>query len=69
MLAFGSTVLSLVNILATWAAARRCRWGWLVMLLLQVPWSAYDVVTGQWGFLLLSVGVGASAVQGWTRPK
>jgi hypothetical protein len=44
-------LLTGLQVLALWSAGRRWWWGWLMGGLVQVPWIAYALVTGQIGFI------------------
>jgi len=64
-LAVASVLLALLNLTSATLIAERCRAGWLVALAAQVPWSWYDVRTGQLGFLLLTLAYVPVYVRGW----
>lgn len=67
LLAVLSTVLALSSVLGTFLIARGRRWGWLFMVLFQVPCGAYDVWTSQYGFLLISALGGWAYWTGYTH--
>lgn len=49
--------LGLANVTAMYLALHRHRtWAAALSLVLQVPWTAYDIATGQPGFLLITAG-------------
>lgn len=49
--------LGLLNVTAMYLALHRRRaWAAGLSLLLQVPWTIYDLATRQYGFLLISLG-------------
>ena len=64
-LALWSLLLSLLNLASATLIAERHRAGWLVALASQLPWSWYDLRTGQLGFLLLTVMYVPVYVRGW----
>jgi hypothetical protein len=64
-LAVASVVLALLNLTSAALIAERRRIGWLVALAAQVPWSWYDLRTGQFGFLLLTLVYVPVYVRGW----
>jgi hypothetical protein len=69
-LAVASVLLALLNLLSATLIAERCRVGWLVALAAQVPWTWYDLRTGQIGFLLLTLVYVPVYVRGWrTAPE
>jgi hypothetical protein len=45
-------VLTGLQVLALWAAGRRCWWAWLLGAGVQPVWIVYAVLTGQLGFVL-----------------
>lgn len=67
MLAAWSTAFALATLAGIYLTSRGIRWGWLYMALLQIPFAAYDVVTGQPGFVLLGVIGGWLYLTGWKR--
>jgi hypothetical protein len=40
-----------LQVIALWSAGTGRWWGWLLGGSVQLPWIAYAVVTGQWGFI------------------
>jgi hypothetical protein len=63
-LSFG---LALVNVSVMFALSRGLRWGWLGSIAAQVLWLPYDILTRQYGFILLGAAVIVADVQGWER--
>ncbi len=68
-LVVASALLALLNLTSATLIAERCRAGWLVALAAQVPWSWYDLRTGQIGFLLLTLVYVPVYVRGWRRAR
>jgi hypothetical protein len=68
-LALWSLLLSLLNLASATLIAERRRVGWLVALACQIPWSWYDLRTGQLGFLLLTVMYVPVYVRGWRSAR
>jgi hypothetical protein len=68
-LALGSLLLSLLNLASATLLAERRRAGWIVALAAQIPWSWYDLRTGQVGFLLLTVMYVPVYVRGWCTAR
>jgi uncharacterized MAPEG superfamily protein len=68
-LAVASVLLALLNLLSATLIAERCRVGWLVALAAQVPWTWYDIRTGQIGFLLLTLVYVPVYVRGWRTAR
>lgn len=64
-LAVASVALALLNLTSAALIAEGRRVGWLVALAAQVPWSWYDLRTGQIGFLLLTLVYVPVYVRGW----
>jgi hypothetical protein len=64
-----SLILSLGNLLGMWLISRhRTSYsGWIFLITWQLPWSAYDIWTHQYGFLLLSPVTVVIAVRAITR--
>jgi len=54
LLTAGSIILGLLNVTATLLIGRRNQAGWWLAIAAQAPWCAYDIVTSQLGFLLIS---------------
>jgi hypothetical protein len=54
LLTAGSVLLGLLNVTATLLIGRRRQAGWWIALAAQLPWSAYDIATSQYGFLLIT---------------
>jgi hypothetical protein len=67
--AVASVLLALLNLTSATLIAERCRVGWLVALAAQVPWSWYDLRTGQLGFLLLTLVYVPVYVRGWRTAR
>lgn len=53
MLLIGSVVLSILNLAVMYTIAKKHRWSWVAMAVLQLVWVPYDIMTGQLGFLAL----------------
>jgi hypothetical protein len=69
-LAVASVLLALLNLTSATLVADGRRVGWLVALAAQVPWSWYDLRTGQIGFLLLTLVYVPVYLRGWrTAPR
>ncbi len=68
-LALGSVLLSLLNLASAALIAERRRAGWLVALAAQIPWTWYDLRTGQLGFLLLTLIYVPVYVRGWRKAR
>lgn len=68
-LAVASVVLALLNLTSAALIAERRRIGWLVALAAQVPWSWYDLRTGQVGFLLLTLVYVPVYIRGWRTAR
>ena len=68
-LAVASVVLALLNLTSATLIAERRRVGWLVALAAQVPWSWYDLRTGQVGFLLLTLVYVPVYIRGWRTAR
>ena len=67
LLAAGSTIAAVATLTGIYLTSRGHHWGWLYMAVLQIPFAAYDVVTGQPGFVLLGVIGGWLYLTGWKR--
>jgi hypothetical protein len=68
-LAFGSVLLSLLNLASAALIAERRRTGWLVALAAQLPWTWYDLWTRQFGFLMLTIFYVPVYVRGWRKAR
>ena len=68
-LAVASVLLALLNLTSATLIAEHCRAGWLVALAAQLPWSWYDLRTGQLGFLLLTLVYVPVYVRGWRAAR
>lgn len=68
-LAVASVLLALLNLTSATLIAERRRAGWLVALAAQLPWSWYDLRTGQLGFLLLTLVYVPVYVRGWRTAR
>jgi hypothetical protein len=68
-LTVASALLAVINLTSATLIAERCRAGWLVALAAQVPWSWYDLRTGQLGFLLLTLVYVPVYVRGWRTAR
>jgi hypothetical protein len=55
VLLVGSLVLGILNLVNMVGMRLMKRWAPYMLMLLQVPWTWYDIHTGQYGFLILSV--------------
>lgn len=67
LLEAGSSVLGCGNVAAMLLVARGKRTGWLLGIGLQVIWIPYDILTRQYGLLLISAVAVPAYVQGWRR--
>ena len=47
-----SWVLSLVGVTGFWLAGKKVWWCWYINIANQLIWTAYAVVTRQWGFMI-----------------
>jgi hypothetical protein len=65
LLTAGSFILAAVNLTAMWLLARKKRAGFVIALAAQVPWTVYDLWTGQFGFLLITAASIPVDVKGW----
>jgi hypothetical protein len=69
MLAAFSLLFGLLAVAPTGLIAWGWRWGWLAGLLAQIPWTAYDLLTGQPGFLLITAVSVPVYWAGWQRSR
>jgi hypothetical protein len=70
LLLIGSLALTLALLLGTFLITHGCmRAGFLYLACLQIPAGAYDVATGQYGFVLMSLVAGALYLRGWRRKE
>jgi hypothetical protein len=70
LLSVGSLALTLALLLGTLLITHGCvRAGCLFLACLQIPAGAYDVATGQYGFVLMSLVGGALYLRGWRRKE
>ena len=65
LLEVGSTILSILDVLAFWFIARRYRWGWIFDVFVNTLWFPYDVITHQLGFFVLGFAYYYIAWDGW----
>ena len=52
MMSVWSWLLSIVGVAGFWLAGRKVWWAWYVNIANQALWTAYALVTAQWGFLV-----------------
>lgn len=67
-----SWLLSAVGLTSAWLLARRSRAGWAVAIACNLLWSAYAILTAQWGFLAAEAAFIMINVRGWinwARPE
>lgn len=69
LLEAGSAVLGCGNVAAMLLVARSKRAGWLLGIGLQVIWIPYDVLTRQYGLLLISAVAVPAYARGWLRSR
>lgn len=70
LLLLGSLALTLALLLGTFLITHgHMRAGFLFLACLQVPAGAYDVATGQYGFVLMSLIGGTLYFRGWRRAE
>lgn len=62
LLIVGSLILGLFNLGVIIGMKKQLRIAPWAMLALQVPWTLYDVLTAQYGFLILSVACTITAL-------
>lgn len=67
MLTGGSTTLALLALASMWLISRKRASGWAVAIAAQFLWLPYDVITAQWGFILITVASVPVYVRGWQR--
>lgn len=53
-----SLLLAAAGLFFLYLSEKRIWWAWVAQILAQIPWLAYALGTGQWGFLLLAVAHG-----------
>lgn len=61
----GSAVLAVITLVSMALLAEKTPAGWLVAIGAQVLWVPYDVVTRQYGFLLITAVSVPVYVRGW----
>ena len=61
----GSVILGLSSLAATWLLGKKHRWAWLVMGLERLLCIPYDVITRQYGFIILDAMTVVIAWQSW----
>jgi hypothetical protein len=70
LLLLGSLALTLAVLLGTFLITHgHMRAGFLFLACLQIPAGAYDVATGQYGFVLMSLIGGTLYLRGWRRAE
>jgi hypothetical protein len=67
ILLYGSFGLAALNLTVQLLIARKKAYGWLVALGAQIPWTAYDIATRQYGWLILSVVYVPVYIHGWRQ--
>ena len=67
LLLFGSIFLGVVQTIGLWLVARQRRSGWLLTAAVGPPWAAFNVATGQYGFLVLGVASFIVSVRAFRR--
>lgn len=67
MLTAGSSVLALVALVSMWLISRKQAAGWAVAIAAQALWVPYDVVTRQFGFIVITAASVPVYVRGWQR--
>lgn len=68
MLLVGSLVLAVLNCFSLWLISHhRAKAGWMLTLALQALWTPYDIITGQYGFLLITALTIGIAIKSWKK--
>lgn len=67
---FWSWALTLIGVSGFFLAGRKIWWCWYINIANQILWTAYAVITEQWGFLIgvpIYLGVFIPNAVRWTR--
>lgn len=65
LLTAGSAVLASAQLITMWLLARKHRGGWLASITASVAAVPYDILTGQYGFLVVDALYLAMAWRAW----
>lgn len=52
---YWSWVLAVFGVSGMFFVGKKTAWGWMVLLLNEVIWTAYAIVTQQYGFIVMAV--------------
>ncbi len=66
---FFSLWASLQTLVGMYLLSNKNRWGFMVSLTNQVPWTILTFLTGAYGTLLLSTAMVYLAIRGWRKWK
>lgn len=65
-------LLATGNVSSAWLSGRRNKWGWALLVLTQLAFIVYAILTMQYGFLLQNLAMMAIGVYNyvvWTREE
>ena len=51
-----SWVLAVLSLIGMWNVGKYRLWAWIYLCCLEILWTFYGIMTGQYGFILLTVG-------------
>lgn len=60
-----SIIAPILTVLGMWLLSQRNRWGFIVSLVNQIPWTLLTFYTESWGLLSLVVAMTFINVRGW----
>ena len=64
---FFSLWASLQTLVGMYLLSNKNRWGFMVSLTNQVPWTILTLITGAYGTLILSTAMVFLAIRGWRK--
>jgi hypothetical protein len=60
-----SYVLAVIGVTGIFFVGRKTIWGWLVLLVNEVLWIAYALITDQYGFIFSAIAYGIVYVKSY----
>lgn len=67
LLLAGSTLLPATGVLGNWMIKNHRPVGWLMTTLVQLPWAAFGLLTGQWGYIGWGIAYFVMNGSGWLK--
>jgi nicotinamide riboside transporter PnuC len=60
-----SWILAIIGVAGIYFVGKRTLWGWFVLLLNEVLWTIYAILTDQYGFIFSAIAYAVVYIKSW----